>query len=224
METAAQHLLGTESNSTQAESRTQQPSSNLTRSQLAFVAQTIEEDSAKCNSVSSSDCDEAFKQAITRHPLYPLLVMLLRKCDEATQSIEVPSPETIDSEVRTYFNQQDKDWSPMLSDNDETNELMIMALQILRFHLIELRKVQELCDTFCHKYITTLKHKLQADQLPPVYENGDDSDDSGSGSGKSGQFLSHSPDPSILAARSISERHSKLWSSGPAEDSNRIIF
>ena len=67
METAAQHLSGTESNPTQAESRTQQPSSNLTRSQLAFVAQTIEEDSAKCNSVSSSDCDEAFKQAITRY-------------------------------------------------------------------------------------------------------------------------------------------------------------
>ena len=67
METTAQHLSGTESNPTQAESRTQQPSSNLTRSQLAFVAQTIEEDSAKCNSVSSSDCDEAFKQAITRY-------------------------------------------------------------------------------------------------------------------------------------------------------------
>ena len=42
-----------------------------------------------------------------------------------------------------------------------------MAIQILRFHLIELKKVQELCDTFCHKYISTLKHKLQADQLPP---------------------------------------------------------
>ena len=50
--------------------------------------------------------------------------MLLKKCDEATQSIEVPSPETIDSEVRMYFNQQEKDWSPMLSDNDETNELV----------------------------------------------------------------------------------------------------
>ena len=44
---------------------------------------------------------------------------------------------------------------------------MVMAIQILRFHLIELKKVQELCDTFCHKYISTLKHKLQADQLPP---------------------------------------------------------
>ena len=59
-----------------------------------------------------------------RHPLYPLLVMLLKKCDEATQSIEVPSPDSIDSEVKMYFNQQDEDWSPMLSDNDETNELV----------------------------------------------------------------------------------------------------
>ena len=50
--------------------------------------------------------------------------MLLKKCDEATQSIEVPSPDSIDSEVKMYFNQQDKDWSPMLSDNDETNELV----------------------------------------------------------------------------------------------------
>jgi len=195
-----------------------------TRSQLAFVAQSLE-DTTKCNAMSS-DCEKAFKQAIIGHPLYPLLVMLLKKCDEATQSIEVPSPDSIDSEVKMYFNQQDEDWSPMLSDNDETNELMIMALQILRFHLIELRKVQELCDTFCHKYITTLKHKLQADQLPPVYDNGEDSDDSGSGSSKSGhhQFtMSHSPDPSILAARSISERHSKIWSSSPGEE-NRIIF
>ena len=75
-----------------------------------------------------------------------------------------------------------------------------MAIQILRFHLIELKKVQELCDTFCHKYISTLKQKLQADQLPPVYgiENGEDSDDSGSGSSRSSHhphhLMSHSPD------------------------------
>lgn len=152
------------------------------------------------------------KQAILRHPLYPLLVMLLKKCDEATQSIEVPSLESIDSEVRMYFQQQSEDWSPMLSDSDETNDLMMMAIQILRFHLIELKKVQELCDTFCHKYITTLKHKLQADQLPPIYgvENGEDSDDSGSGSSRSGgHLISHSPDPII--SRPIPERHSKMW-------------
>lgn len=50
--------------------------------------------------------------------------MLLKKCDEATQSIEVPSLESIDSEVRMYFQQQSEDWSPMLSDSDETNDLV----------------------------------------------------------------------------------------------------
>ena len=50
--------------------------------------------------------------------------MLLKKCDEATQSIDVPSLESIDSEVRLYFQQQNDDWSPTLSDSDETNELV----------------------------------------------------------------------------------------------------
>ena len=51
-------------------------------------------------------------------------MILLKKCDEATQSIDVPSLESVDSEVRMYFQQQNDDWSPMLSDNDETNELV----------------------------------------------------------------------------------------------------
>ena len=54
--------------------------------------------------------------------------MLLKKCDEATQSIDVPSLESIDSEVRMYFQQQNDDWSPTLSDSDETNELVSNCL------------------------------------------------------------------------------------------------
>jgi len=77
--------------------------------------------------------DEADKQAIIRHPLYPLLVMLLKKCDEATQSIDVPSLESIDSEVRLYFQQQNDDWSPTLSDSDETNELMVWLFKFYDF-------------------------------------------------------------------------------------------
>ena len=82
--------------------------------------------------------------------------MLLKKCDEATQSIEVPSPDSIDSEVKMYFNQQDEDWSPMLSDNDETNELVqtiIIFLKIPtkiylgRIHLVHLRTTGKLRTT-----------------------------------------------------------------------------
>ena len=76
--------------------------------------------------------------ALFRHPLYPLLVMLLKKCDEATQSIEVPSLESIDSEVRMYFQQQSEDWSPMLSDSDETNDLVRLFLHagIFCYHVL----------------------------------------------------------------------------------------
>ena len=60
--------------------------------------------------------------------------MLLKKCDEATQSIDVPSLESIDSEVRMYFQQQNDDWSPTLSDSDETNELVSFEIFKLVFH------------------------------------------------------------------------------------------
>ena len=34
---------------------------------------------------------------------------------------------------------------------------MIRAIQVLRIHLLELEKVQELCKDFCNRYITCLK-------------------------------------------------------------------
>ena len=67
--------------------------------------------------------------------------MLLKKCDEATQSIDVPSLESIDSEVRLYFQQQNDDWSPTLSDSDETNELVSIEIFRLVFHYIFLAKI-----------------------------------------------------------------------------------
>ena len=34
---------------------------------------------------------------------------------------------------------------------------MIISIQVLRIHLLELEKVQELCKDFCNRYITCLK-------------------------------------------------------------------
>ncbi|ELK18605.1 Homeobox protein Meis3, partial [Pteropus alecto] len=41
--------------------------------------------------------------------------------------------------------------------------LMIQAIQVLRFHLLGLEKVHDLCDNFCHRYITCLKGKMPID-------------------------------------------------------------
>lgn len=42
---------------------------------------------------------------------------------------------------------------------------MIKAIQVLRIHLLELEKVQELCKDFCNRYITCLKSKMQSENL-----------------------------------------------------------
>lgn len=40
---------------------------------------------------------------------------------------------------------------------------MIQAIQVLRFHLLELEKVHELCDDFCFRYIDRLKGKMPSE-------------------------------------------------------------
>ena len=42
---------------------------------------------------------------------------------------------------------------------------MIRAIQVLRIHLLELEKVNELCKDFCQRYIACLKNKMQSDTI-----------------------------------------------------------
>jgi len=42
---------------------------------------------------------------------------------------------------------------------------MIKAVQVLRIHLLELEKVNELCKDFCQRYTSCLKGKLQSENL-----------------------------------------------------------
>ena len=57
---------------------------------------------------------------------------------------------------------------------------MVKAIQVLRIHLLELEKVNELCKDFCNRYIACLKGKLQSEQLLRVegigLDGGDESD------------------------------------------------
>ncbi|EDS37736.1 homothorax homeobox protein [Culex quinquefasciatus] len=52
---------------------------------------------------------------------------------------------------------------PYYVADPEVDSLMVQAIQVLRFHLLELEKVHELCDNFCHRYISCLKGKMPID-------------------------------------------------------------
>nr|UEK51538.1 PKNOX/Meis N-ter domain protein [Parasacculina yatsui] len=108
---------------------------------------------------------EADKHAVYEHPLFPLLALLLEKCELATHSGDFICGDSLVSDVQTFLRHQQRDRKPFLSSQPEIDELMIRAIQVLRIHLLELEKVQELCKDFCSRYITCLKGKMQSENL-----------------------------------------------------------
>ncbi|XP_036087628.1 homeobox protein Meis3 isoform X4 [Rousettus aegyptiacus] len=118
------------------------------------------------------------KDEIYGHPLFPLLALVFEKCELATCSPrdgagagaglgaplagDVCSSDSFNEDI-TAFAKQVRSERPLFSSNPELDNLMIQAIQVLRFHLLELEKVHDLCDNFCHRYITCLKGKMPID-------------------------------------------------------------
>ena len=83
------------------------------------------------------------------------------------------------------------DWN--VTPNEMLSFQMIRAIQVLRIHLLELEKVQELCKDFCNRYITCLKGKMQSENLLRSDYGGYDSDDSGQGGSRGGPSQHYLP-------------------------------
>ena len=142
-----------------------------------------------------------------RHPLYPLLALLFEKCELATQSPDSANTDSFNIDVQTFVQHQQRDKKPFFTGNKEVDDLMIISIQVLRIHLLELEKVQELCKDFCNRYITCLKvggvdtvcrvcvclhvscpqGKMQSENLLRSECGGYDSDEGGGGGGALGR-------------------------------------
>lgn len=108
---------------------------------------------------------EAEKQAIYRHPLLPLLARLFEKCEQSTQTCEATPANAFDHEIKNGILQMNREGKPFYTDDRELDNLMVKAIQVLRIHLLELEKVNELCKDFCQRYIACLKGKMQSENL-----------------------------------------------------------
>ncbi|XP_011297725.1 homeobox protein PKNOX2 isoform X4 [Fopius arisanus] len=108
---------------------------------------------------------EADKRAVYKHPLFPLLALLFERCEQATQSSDNSTSESFNMDIQAFVQHQERDRKPFLINDPEIDGLMIKAIQVLRIHLLELEKVQELCKDFCNRYIGCLKGKMQSENL-----------------------------------------------------------
>nr|XP_048307257.1 homeobox protein PKNOX1 isoform X5 [Myodes glareolus] len=85
---------------------------------------------------------DADKQAIYRHPLFPLLALLFEKCEQSTQGSEGTTSASFDVDIENFVRKQEKDGKPFFCEDPETDNLMVKAIQVLRIHLLELEKIQ----------------------------------------------------------------------------------
>ncbi|XP_049643248.1 homeobox protein Meis3 isoform X2 [Suncus etruscus] len=93
------------------------------------------------------------KDEIYGHPLFPLLALVFEKCELATCSprdgasaglgaplgSDVCSSDSFNEDIAA-FAKQVRSERPLFSSNPELDNLMIQAIQVLRFHLLELEK------------------------------------------------------------------------------------
>ena len=108
--------------------------------------------------------------------------LLLERCEYATATLRTqkdaaPSSSTsarpsspvpfdaFNAEVEAFVRTQQLEGKPLLSDDPQLDNLLIKAIQVLRIHLLELEKVQDLCIDFCQRYITCLRTKLSSENL-----------------------------------------------------------
>ncbi|GMR59300.1 hypothetical protein PMAYCL1PPCAC_29495, partial [Pristionchus mayeri] len=123
---------------------------------------------------SSDMGGETFKQqkaAIFSHPLFPLLTCLFEKCELATCTPRDSSREGTNDVVSALsFNEDLEQFKKTMetqkayyTPNKVVDDYMIEYIAMLRFHLMEVEKVHELCDNFCQRYVTCLKGKMPMD-------------------------------------------------------------
>jgi len=138
------------------------------------------------------DVHKRDKDAIYGHPLFPLLALIFEKCELATCTPRDPgvaggdvcSSESFNEDI-AVFSKQIRAEKPYYMADPEVDSLMVQAIQVLRFHLLELEKVHELCDNFCQRYISCLKGKMPIDLVIDEREGKADLGDSNNNANRS---------------------------------------
>lgn len=181
------------------------------------------------NTLGSSSSSDAHvkrdKDAVYSHPLFPLLALVFEKCELATctprqrndNQDDICSSNSFNEDIQA-FAKQFRDDKLFFTSNTELDRLMVLSIQVLRFHLLELEKVHDLCDNFCKRYIACLKGKMPLDL---VLEEGDGKEKASSESDDGKDIAPASPcsdqeSPSAWPSASLNLPSNPLDASGPS--------
>uniref|UniRef100_A0A9J2P6I8 Homeobox domain-containing protein n=1 Tax=Ascaris lumbricoides TaxID=6252 RepID=A0A9J2P6I8_ASCLU len=118
---------------------------------------------------------KSYISAIKEHFLFPLLELMLKKCEAATWSMS--SEAFAMDDVVEMINEMSATNEAMEFANSELDALLFNMILMLRIHLIELLKVADLCNDFKTKYTQSLKKKINQESM--IGSGGDSDEDMG---------------------------------------------
>ena len=123
--------------------------------------------SSSVTNVFSSVSKDVHTVDVMNHALFPVIKFLLEKCDEATDKFGFTriSVHSVDLEVEALIKQSFSATEHNINCSGDIDTFVVLAIQVLRIHLLELEKVSELCLDFTNRYITCLKQKMQTELL-----------------------------------------------------------
>jgi hypothetical protein len=138
--------------------------------------------------LTNSQLLTAQKSLIYKHPLFPVLVYVLERCEQATlnPSLLLNNDDpyisaSFEHNLKIFLSKNPDILTTLKHDQDEASSIIdhfyIDAMQVLRIHLLELDKVNDLCRDFCQRYIACLKVKLNANNIFTDDEDEDDEDE-----------------------------------------------
>ncbi|VDN51608.1 unnamed protein product [Dracunculus medinensis] len=141
-----------------------------TNDDISLGRQTILVETLSSKNKSTTDHDDLVK-SIKDHILYPIIELLLKKCEMAmfrisSKNFEIDDVIQLLSKLTAF--------GPTNFGDSELDKFLFNTVIMLRIHLMELAKVAELSNDFKLKYQYILKKKMNHDSVIGITGDSDD--------------------------------------------------
>ena len=141
-------------------------------------------DDEQRNKAGSPTDLEQVADAIRSHRLYPMLQLLLSKCELVTADLFTAGKHNDDVTLLHECRQTmapciDADTASTQSAEIDVDVFMMSTVRELRCQLSELARVDELCHDFCRRFTLAIRQRLQTEILANCGGDSDCDDDNG---------------------------------------------
>jgi len=85
--------------------------------------------------------NEKDKQRIRSHPMFPMIELLFHECEQQTSCASRDGRFHLEEEITNFGRRLELENIPLFINDAEIDSLMVKAVQVLRIHLLDLKRL-----------------------------------------------------------------------------------